>query len=62
MDIAVRRQLAKQFANVPSAPHQLIQHLANDEFSVARDVLLKSTVLKEQRRRDRWMTKGRWVI
>jgi uncharacterized protein (DUF2336 family) len=47
MDIAVRRQLAKQFANVPSAPHGLIQQLANDEFSVAKDVLLKSTVLSD---------------
>lgn len=48
MDIAVRKQIAKQFANVPSAPHQLIQQLANDEFSVARDVLLKSTVLRDE--------------
>ena len=47
MDIAVRKQLAKQFANVPSAPHGLIQQLANDEFSVAKDVLLKSTVLND---------------
>lgn len=48
MDAAVRRQLAKQFANVPSAPHNLIQRLANDEeFSVAKDVLLKSTVLRD---------------
>lgn len=48
MDAAVRRQLAKQFANVPSAPHNLIQRLAADEeFSVAKDVLLKSTVLRD---------------
>jgi uncharacterized protein (DUF2336 family) len=48
MDVAVRRQLAKQFANVPSAPHGLIQRLAHDEeFSVAKDVLLKSTVLSD---------------
>ena len=48
MDVAVRKQLAKQFATIPSAPHQLIQQLANDEFSVAKDVLLKSTVLNDQ--------------
>lgn len=48
MDIAVRKQLAKQFATVPSAPHQLINQLANDEFSVAKDVLQKSTVLKDE--------------
>jgi uncharacterized protein (DUF2336 family) len=47
MEIAVRRTLAKQFANVPSAPHSLIQQLANDDFSVAKDVLLKSTVLRD---------------
>lgn len=48
MDAAVRRQLAKQFANVPSAPYDLIRTLATDEdFSVARDVLLKSTVLQD---------------
>lgn len=48
MDAAVRRQLAKQFANVPSAPHNLIHKLATDEeFSVAKDVLLKSTVLSD---------------
>lgn len=47
MDLAVRKHLAKQFANVPSAPHGLIQQLANDEFSVAKDVLLKSTVLRD---------------
>lgn len=48
MDAAVRRQLAKQFANVPSAPHNLIHSLATDEeFSVAKDVLLKSTVLSD---------------
>jgi len=48
MDAAVRRQLAKQFANVPSAPRNLIKQLANDdEFSVAKDVLLKSTVLSD---------------
>lgn len=49
MDVAVRRQLAKQFANVPSAPANLIRRLANDEdFSVAKDVLLKSTVLADE--------------
>lgn len=48
MDAAVRRQLARQFANVPSAPYDLIRNLATDEdFSVARDVLLKSTVLRD---------------
>ncbi|MCE9522120.1 MAG: DUF2336 domain-containing protein [Alphaproteobacteria bacterium] len=47
MDIAVRKQLSKQFANVPSAPHSLILQLANDEFGVAKEVLLKSTVLTD---------------
>ncbi len=47
MDIAVREQLAKQFATVPSAPHGFIQQLANDDFSVAKDVLQKSTVLSD---------------
>jgi uncharacterized protein (DUF2336 family) len=45
METAVRRQLARQLADVPSAPHSLISQLANDEFSVAEEVLTRSSVL-----------------
>ena len=47
MDVAVREHLAKQFASIAFAPHDLIRQLANDEFSVAKDVLAKSTVLSD---------------
>jgi uncharacterized protein (DUF2336 family) len=47
MDVAVREHLAKQFAGVASAPHDFIHQLANDEYSVAKDVLEKSTVLSD---------------
>lgn len=47
MDVAVRERLAQQLAAVPSAPPDLIRQLANDEFSVAKDVLEKSTVLSD---------------
>lgn len=47
MDVAVRNDLASRFADIPSAPANLIRQLANDEFSVAKDVLAKSTALSD---------------
>lgn len=45
METSVRKQLAEQLATVSSAPHKLIRQLAEDEFSVAAEVLTKSSVL-----------------
>ena len=48
MDTAVRQHLAAKFAELPAAPANLIKQLANDEFSVAKDVLAKSSTLSDE--------------
>ena len=48
MDTAVRQHLAAKFADIPSAPANLVRQLANDEFSVAKDVLAKSSALSDE--------------
>ncbi|MEQ1753672.1 MAG: DUF2336 domain-containing protein [Micropepsaceae bacterium] len=47
MDIAVRRQLAARLADNPDAPRALVQQFANDDFTVASEVLSKSPVLQD---------------
>lgn len=47
MEMEVRRNLAQRLASVPSAPHNLILQLANDEIEVAHPVLTKSVVLRD---------------
>lgn len=48
MDTTVRQHLAAKFAEIPAAPANLIKQLANDEFSVAKDVLAKSAALSDE--------------
>ena len=47
MEVAVRQDLAHTLATVPTAPHALIQQLAQDEFGVAREVIAQSPVLED---------------
>lgn len=44
---ALRRELADKLADIPTAPHGLINQLANDEISVAEPILQRSTALGE---------------
>ena len=48
METAVRADLAHTLAALPTAPHAIIQQLANDEFRVAHEVIEKSPVLEDQ--------------
>jgi uncharacterized protein (DUF2336 family) len=48
MEVAVRADLAHTLAALPTAPHAIIQQLANDEFRVAHEVIEKSPVLEDQ--------------
>ena len=48
MDTTVRQHLAAKFAEIPAAPANLVRQLANDEFSVAKDVLAKSSALSDE--------------
>ncbi|MBI2584763.1 MAG: DUF2336 domain-containing protein [Rhodospirillales bacterium] len=47
-EMAVRRIVSEQLADVPDAPPDLVKMLANDEIEVAYFVLRDSPVLKEQ--------------
>src|SRR5690349_425050 len=47
MEVAVREDLAKTLAALPTAPHALMQQLAHDEFSVAAPVISQSPVLED---------------
>lgn len=48
MNADIRRQLAAQFAPLPTAPHELIYNLADDaDLSVSREVLRQSIVLRD---------------
>ena len=47
MEVAVRQHLARALSSLPTAPHALIWQLANDQFSVAHDVLARSPVLQD---------------
>jgi uncharacterized protein (DUF2336 family) len=48
MEMAVRVNLAAKLASVAEAPRNLILQLANDEIEVAKPVLVRSPVLKDQ--------------
>jgi len=48
MAVEVRQELAQRFATAPGAPREFIRQLANDEPSVARDVLQKSLALGDE--------------
>jgi len=47
LEVAVRKQLAEELADVELAPSELIKKLAHDEIEVARPVLLNSPVLTD---------------
>lgn len=47
MELSVRHALALRLAESSDAPHELIVCLANDDITVAREVLLKSTLLRD---------------
>ncbi len=44
---SVRRLMGDKLADIPTAPHDLIKTLANDDIEVADPVLKKSTVLQD---------------
>ncbi len=44
---SVRYMISEKLADIPTAPHDLIKTLANDEIEVADPVLKKSTVLQD---------------
>lgn len=48
MELTLRRALAEKLADTPSAPSSLITFLAQDEASVARPILLKSCLLRDE--------------
>ena len=47
LEIEVRKQLSEELANVATAPKEFIKKLANDEITVARPILMQSTVLDD---------------
>lgn len=47
METEVRAELARRFASIPDAPHQLMRQLAHDHASVATPVLTYSPVLTD---------------
>lgn len=48
MDVAFRKNLASRLADNPNAPHALIQGFAMDNEEIAREVLTRSTVLRDE--------------
>jgi uncharacterized protein (DUF2336 family) len=47
MEADLRRQIARRLARKPDAPHELVLALANDEISIAQEVLVHSGVLSD---------------
>ena len=47
-EMAVRRNIPEQIANLPNAPADLVKLLANDDFEVADSILHESTVLEDE--------------
>ena len=47
-EMAVRRIISEQIAEIPDAPHDLVNLLATDEVEVAYSILEKSTVLEDE--------------
>src|SRR5690606_28310465 len=43
--VPVRKALAERLAQVPSAPHDVIVALANDEIDIAQPILMRSEAL-----------------
>src|SRR3546814_11781157 len=43
--VPIRRALAERLSLAPSAPHEVVVALANDEIDVARPILLRSEAL-----------------
>ena len=47
VEMKVRQDLAKKFADIDNAPANIVTMLANDEIAVAGPILLRSSVLKD---------------
>lgn len=48
VELSIRKKLAERLAGEPTAPHELISALANDEIDVAQPVLERSEVLQDE--------------
>lgn len=48
VEVSIRKKLAERLADEPTAPHELISALANDEIDVAHPVLDRSDVLQDE--------------